>query len=216
MLKLLDNNELKNISIFIIWLINISGFFGILSDEKDFFLSSSPYVLTLTLLLLIVNNNSDKKFLIKLSLIFLLGLIVEIIGVNYSFFFGEYQYGNNLGVKFFGVPLVIGFNWVLLIILTGNFAHRLFPNSKIIKVLFGSILMILLDLLIEISAPKLDYWEFAIHPVPLTNYLWWFVFSFFFHLIYQSNTNKEFIVSTKYFNRSFFIFWDVSAFSVDL
>ena len=195
MLKLLDNNELKNISIFIIWLINISGFFGILSDEKDFFLSSSPYVLTLTLLLLIVNNNSDKKFLIKLSLIFLLGLIVEIIGVNYSLFFGEYQYGNNLGIKFLGVPLVIGFNWVLLIILTGNFAHRLFPNSKIRKVLFGSILMILLDLLIEISAPKLDYWEFAIHPVPLSNYLWWFVFSIFFHLIYQSNTNKEFIVS---------------------
>ena len=196
MLKLLDNNELKNISIFIIWLINISGFFGILSDEKDFFLSSSPYVLTLTLLLLIVNNNSNKKFLIKLSLIFLLGLIVEIIGVNYSLFFGEYQYGNNLGIKFFGVPLVIGFNWVLLIILTGNFAHRLFPKSKIRKVLFGSILMILLDILIEISAPKLDYWEFAIHPVPLSNYLWWFVFSIFFHLIYQSNTNKEFIVST--------------------
>jgi len=196
MLKLLDNNELKNISIFIIWLINISGFFGILSEEKDFFLSSSPYVLTLTLLLLIVNNNSDKKFLIKLSLIFLLGLIVEIIGVNYSLFFGEYQYGNNLGIKFLGVPLVIGFNWVLLIILTGNFAHRLFPKSKIRKVLFGSILMILLDLLIEISAPKLDYWEFAIHPVPLSNYLWWFVFSIFFHLIYQSNTNKEFIVST--------------------
>jgi len=196
MLKLLDNNELKNISIFIIWLVNISGFFGILSDEKDFFLSSSPYVLTLTLLLLIVNNNSDKKFLIKLALIFLLGLIVEIIGVNYSFFFGEYQYGNNLGIKFFGVPLVIGFNWVLLIILTGNFAHRLFPKSKISKVLFGSILMILLDLLIEISAPKLDYWEFAIHPVPLSNYLWWFVFSFFFHLIYQSDSNKEFVVST--------------------
>ena len=196
MLKLLDNNELKNISIFIIWLINISGFFGILSEEKDFFLSSSPYVLTLTLLLLIVNNYSDKKFLIKLSLIFLLGLIVEIIGVNYSLFFGEYQYGNNLGIKFFGVPLVIGFNWVLLIILTGNFAHRLFPKSKIRKVLFGSILMILLDLLIEISARKLDYWEFAIHPAPLSNYLWWFVFSIFFHLIYQSNTNKEFIVST--------------------
>ena len=92
--------------------------------------------------------------------------------------------------------MVIGFNWVLLIILTGNFAHRLFPKSKIRKVLFGSILMILLDILIEISAPKLDYWEFAIHPVPLSNYLWWFVFSIFFHFIYQSNTNKEFIVST--------------------
>ena len=56
--------------------------------------------------------------------------------------------------------------------------------------------MILLDLLIEISAPKLDYWEFATHPVPFSNYLWWFVFSILFHFIYQSNLNKEFIVST--------------------
>ena len=42
MLKLLDEKELINFSIFIVWLINISGFFGILSDQKDFFLSSSP------------------------------------------------------------------------------------------------------------------------------------------------------------------------------
>ena len=70
MLKLLDNNELKNISIFIIWLINVSGFFGILSDEKDFFLSSSPYVLTMTLFLLLVNNTIDKKFLTRLFFIF--------------------------------------------------------------------------------------------------------------------------------------------------
>ncbi len=196
MLKILDEKELKNFSIFIVWLINISGFFGILSDEKDFFLSSSPYVLTLTLFLLVINNSIKKRFLLSLFFIFLFGLIVEIIGVNYSIFFGEYQYGDNLGIKFFGVPVVIGFNWVLLIILTGNFAHLLFPKSKIRKVLLGTILMILLDLLIEISAPKLDYWEFAIHPVPLSNYLWWFVFSFFFHLVYQSNTNKEFVVST--------------------
>ena len=142
MLKLLDKKELRNFSIFIVWLINISGFFGILSDQKDFFLSSSPYVLTLTLFLLVINNSIEKRFLISLFLIFL------------------------------------------------------FPKSIIPKVLIGSAMMILLDLLIEISAPKLDYWEFAIHPVPFSNYLWWFIFSVLFHLIYQSNTNKEFIVST--------------------
>ena len=86
MLKLLDNKELRNFSIFIVWLINISGFFGILSDQKEFFLSSSPYVLTMTLFLLVINNSTDKKFLIKLFLIFLLGLTVEIIGVNFSIF----------------------------------------------------------------------------------------------------------------------------------
>ena len=196
MLKLLDNNELRYFSIFIVWLVNISGFFGILSDQKDFFLSSSPYVLTMTLFLLVLNNSIDKKFLTRLFFIFLLGLSVEIIGVNFSFFFGEYKYGNNLGVKIFDVPVVIGFNWVLLIILTGNFANRVFQKSIIGKVLFGSIMMILLDLLIEISAPKLDYWEFALNPVPLSNYFWWLIFSILFHLIYQSNNNKEFLVSS--------------------
>ena len=196
MLKLIDNNELRNFSIFFVWLINISGFFGILSDQKEFFLSSSPYVLTMTLFLLIVNNSLEKKFLLRLFYIFLLGLTVEIIGVNFSFFFGEYEYGENLGFKIFNVPVVIGFNWVLLIILTGNFAHNIFPKSIISKILFGSTLMILLDLLIEISAPKLNYWEFATHPVPFSNYLWWFIFSVLFHIIYQSKEKKESIVST--------------------
>tara|TARA_B100001109_G_scaffold112014_1_gene91344 strand:+ start:259 stop:900 length:642 start_codon:yes stop_codon:yes gene_type:complete len=196
MLKLIDNNELRSLSIFIVWLVNISGFFGILSDQKDFFLSSSPYVLTVTLFLLVVNNSLEKKFLLRLFYIFFLGLTVEIIGVNFSFFFGEYKYGDNLGIKIFDVPIVIGFNWVLLIILTGNFADRIFQKSILGKVLFGSTMMILLDLLIEISAPKLDYWEFTINPVPFSNYLWWFIFSFLFHFIYQSNIKKEYIVST--------------------
>ena len=196
MLKLIDNNELRNFSIFFVWLINISGFFGILSDQKEFFLSSSPYVLTMTLFLLIVNNSLEKKFLLRLFYVFFLGLTVEIIGVNFSFFFGEYEYGENLGFKIFNVPIVIGFNWVLLIILTGNFAHNIFPKSIISKILFGSTLMILLDLLIEISAPKLNYWEFATHPVPFSNYLWWFIFSVLFHIIYQSKEKKESIVST--------------------
>ena len=196
MLKLLDNKELRFFSIFTVWLINISGFFGILSDQKEFFFLSSPYVLTLTLFLLIVNNSINKKFLIRLFLIFSLGFTVEIIGVNFSIFFGEYRYGNNLGIKIFDVPIVIGFNWVLLIILTGNFAHKIFPKSIMLRVLNGSIMMILLDLLIEISAPKLDYWEFAVNPVPLSNYLWWFIFSILFHFIYQSNIKKEYVVST--------------------
>ena len=196
MMKLLDKKELRSISIFIVWLLNISGFFGILSEEKDFFLSASPYVLSITLFLVIVNNFVDKRFLIRLFLIFLFGLTVEILGVNYSIFFGEYQYGDNLGTKVFDVPIVIGFNWVLLIIISGNFAHNIFPNSTISKVFVGSTIMILLDLLIEISSPKLDYWEFAVHPVPFSNYLWWFILSVLFHLIYQSNKNKEFVLST--------------------
>ena len=105
MLKLIDNNELRNFSIFFVWLINISGFFGILSDQKEFFLSSSPYVLTMTLFLLIVNNSLEKKFLLRLFYIFLLGLTVEIVGVNFSFFLVNTNMERILVLRFLMYPL---------------------------------------------------------------------------------------------------------------
>ena len=121
MTGLSNNKEFLRMSIFFLWLINISGFFGITSDQNEFFLATTPYVLSLTLLLLILNHDlSNKKSKIGLMLIFLFGLIVEILGVNYGLFFGEYSYGANLGPKIYEVPYVIGFNWVLLIIATGS------------------------------------------------------------------------------------------------
>ena len=96
MIGLSNNKEFLRLSIFFLWLINISGFFGITSDQSEFFLSTTPYVLSLTLLLLLINHDlSDNKSKIGLILIFFLGLIVEILGVNYGFFFGEYSYGAN-------------------------------------------------------------------------------------------------------------------------
>ena len=91
-------------------------------------------------------------------LIFLFGLIVEILGVNYGLFFGEYSYGANLGPKIYEVPYVIGFNWVLLIIATGSVSYKIIKGKEIYKILFASFLMVLIDLLIEKSAPKLDFW----------------------------------------------------------
>ena len=177
MTGLSNNKEFLRFSIFFLWLINISGFFGITSDQNEFFLSTTPYVLSLTLLLLILNHDlSDKKSKTGLILIFLFGLIVEILGVNYGLFFGEYSYGANLGPKIYEVPYVIGFNWVLLIIATGSVSAKLIKGKEIYKILFASFLMVLIDLFIEKSAPKLDFWEFVISPVPFSNYLWWFIF----------------------------------------
>ena len=198
MIGLSNNKEFLRMSIFFLWLINISGFFGILSDQNEFFLSTTPYVLSLTLLLLILNHDlSDKKSKIGLILIFLFGLIVEILGVNYGLFFGEYNYGANLGPKIYEVPYVIGFNWVLLIIATGSFSDKLIKGKEIYKILFASFLMVLIDLLIEKSAPKLDFWEFVISPVPFSNYLWWFIFSLCFqYIFFKTVKTKEYNLSS--------------------
>ena len=198
MTGLSNNKEFLRFSIFFLWLINISGFFGITSDQNEFFLSTTPYVLSLTLLLLILNHDlSDKKSKTGLILIFLFGLIVEILGVNYGLFFGEYSYGANLGPKIYEVPYVIGFNWVLLIITTGSISDKLIKGKEIYKILFASFLMVLIDLLIEKSAPKLDFWEFVISPVPFSNYLWWFIFSIGFqYIFFKTVKTKEYNLSS--------------------
>ena len=214
MIGLSNNKEFLRMSIFFLWLINISGFFGILSDQNEFFLSTTPYVLSLTLLLLILNHDlSDKKSKTGLILIFLFGLIVEILGVNYGLFFGEYSYGANLGPKIYEVPYVIGFNWVLLIIATGSISDKLIKGKEIYKILFASFLMVLIDLLIEKSAPKLDFWEFVISPVPFSNYLWWFIFSICFqYIFFRTVKTKEYSLSSNILVIQFLFFGMLAVF----
>ena len=214
MTGLSNNKEFLRLSIFFLWLINISGFFGITSDQNEFFLATTPYVLSLTLLLLILNHDlSNKKSKIGLMLIFLFGLIVEILGVNYGLFFGDYSYGDNLGSKIYGVPYVIGFNWVLLIIATGSVSDKLIKGRKIYKIIFASFLMVLIDLLMEKSAPKLDFWEFVISPVPFSNYLWWFIFSLCFqYIFFKTVKTKEYNLSSNILVIQFLFFGMLAVF----
>ena len=214
MIGLSNNKEFLRMSIFFLWLINISGFFGILSDQNKFVLSTTPYVLSLTLLLLLLNHDlSDNKSKIGLTLIFFLGLIVEILGVNYGLFFGEYSYGANFGPKIYEVPYLIGFNWVLLIIATGSLSDKLIKGKEIYKILFASSLMVLIDLLIEKSAPKLDYWEFVISPVPFSNYLWWFIFSLCFqYIFFKTVKSKEHNLSSNILLIQFLFFGMLAVF----
>jgi len=214
MIGLSNNKEFLRLSVFFLWLINVSGFFGITSDQSEFFLSTTPYVLSLTLLLLILNHDlSDKKSKIGLMLIFLFGLIVEILGVNYGLFFGEYSYGANLGPKIYEVPFVIGLNWVLLIIATGSVSDNLIKGKEIFKILFASFLMVLIDLLIEQSAPKLDYWEFIISSVPFSNYLWWFIFSLCFqYIFFKTVKTKEYNLSSNILVIQFLFFGMLAVF----
>ena len=214
MTGLSNNKEFLRMSIFFLWLINISGFFGMLSDQNEFFLSTTPYVLSLTLLLLILSHNlSNKKSKIGLMLIFLFGLIVELLGVNYGLFFGDYSYGANLGSKIYGVPYVIGFNWVLLIIATGSVSDKLIKGKEVYKIIFASFLMVLIDLLMEKSAPKLDFWEFVISPVPFSNYLWWFIFSLCFqYIFFKTVKTKEYNLSSNILVIQFIFFGMLAVF----
>lgn len=172
------------ISIFIIWLFNISGILGILSPNQDWFLSLTPLNLILYLILIIWNLQSySSKFLIAFLIPFLIGFLTEFLGVNYGLLFGAYSYGENLGVKIGGVPLMICVNWAVLTIITADLSCFISKNI-LIRSLLGGFLMMILDIIIEISAPRFDFWEFENNVVPLKNYIAWFLIGSIAHYLY--------------------------------
>ena len=172
-------------SIFIIWLFAISGIIGVASSEQDWFLSLTPLNLLLSLAMVLFHiKEYNYKVFIALSIPFFLGFIAEALGVNFGLIFGTYVYGENLGYKLFGVPLMICVNWVLLTATSADVAKYISKNI-IVSSLIGSALMTGLDIVLEVSAPRFDFWEFENGVVPLQNYLGWFVTAFVAHLGYQ-------------------------------
>ena len=177
----------KNISIFIIWLVHISGLLGMVFYNLDFFAGYTSINLFLMSIILFANiklNNKNQIF--SLLLIFLIGMFSEFIGVNYGLIFGEYIYGNNLGFKLFGVPFLIGLNWVILTVICANIASILIKNNSIIQIIIlGTLLMLLMDFVMEPIAPKLDLWKFKNLVVPTSNYIGWLIISILTQTIYN-------------------------------
>ena len=194
---LIPSNTSSKISVFIIWLFHLCGMVGISYGNKDFFLAFTPINLFISFVLLFVNQKQlESKELKSAFLIFFIGMVSEILGVNYGLIFGDYVYLDNLGVKILGVPVLIGVNWIILTFITGSLSSFIFKN-KYVSILMGAILMIGLDLLIEPVAPLLGFWIFDLQKVPLQNYLGWFVIGIITQALFQFKiAEKELTFST--------------------
>ena len=175
------------ISVGLIWLFHVSGLCGILFIDRELFLETTPINLFVTFIMLFVNQpQMDRSVALAAGFAFVMGLSVEFLGVNFGLIFGDYVYGNNLGLKIGGVPLLIGANWVMLAFITGSVAAIFFDTSALKAAVFGAFLMVLIDLIIEPVAPKFDFWEFADITAPLSNYIGWFLVAFPIQWVYQT------------------------------
>ena len=169
----------------LVWLFTISGILGIMSSASESFLALTPLYLSLNfLLVLLCSKEKSVRALKAISIPTLLGFITEVLGVNFDLIYGSYTYGENLGLKILGVPLVICLNWCLLTIVSADVAKLITPN-KVTRILIGALLMTILDVIIEISAPRFDFWVFKDGIVPIQNYFAWFIVSCLAHLWYQ-------------------------------
>jgi len=181
----------ENLSIVILVVFHLIGAIGLGIDElKPLFLSLTPFNLLLSFVLLLWSvNNFSLSFLKVIIFIYILAFFVEVVGVKTSILFGSYQYGHALGFKVLDTPLIIGINWLILLSATYSVSSYFIKHS-LLKILLSSILMVLLDVLIEPVAISLNFWTWSDGLIPLKNYLMWMLLSLFMNWIYSFNAVK--------------------------
>lgn len=151
-------------------------------------LKLSSVNLLLTLFLVLWFQPKTKAFVVYAFIVYFAGFFIELAGITTGKIFGQYFYGNNLGIKLWDVPIVIGVNWLLLsyssVSVTAYLAKRISMVKKAwVFSLVASVAMVGIDALIEPLCARLDFWYWKGGDIPLTNFTAWFLFSVAFNYL---------------------------------
>lgn len=139
------------------------------------YLTALHLVFTTVLLAWTHRPKPSARLYLWLAACFTVGWLAEYVGVHGGWLFGEYVYGDVLGPKVAGIPIVIGVNWILVVYAVCgslNFLDARVP--RVAKALVGAAALVALDALIEPVAIRLDYWTWAQGDPPLQNFVGWF------------------------------------------
>ena len=184
-------------------LFHLVGVIGILfTPYQEWFIQNTPLNLSLMAALLIwTQPNKTNSFFILMGIVFLMGTGTEMIGINTGRLFGSYHYGEVMGKKLNGVPLLIGINWVVVIFSSASVMQQFhrwsrkkledtdvdMPNwiANVSLVVDGAILATFFDWLMEPVAMKLGFWNWENEHIPIFNYVCWFLISLFLLSIFR-------------------------------
>ncbi len=183
----------------IMYSIGIAG--HLIPSVRPLMILLTPFTLLLTGGLVAYKSffNADKKFIYWGIITYAITFLLEVIGVKTGLVFGDYQYGTSLGLQILDVPLIIGFNWVL-VILGAISISKYFSKNILVTALIASILSVIFDFFLEPVAIQLNYWDWAFEFVPIQNYLAWIIIAFSFSvalLITNPDFNKG--ITKEYF-----------------
>lgn len=134
---------------------------------------------------LVFFTEQNKKVSIAYLLIFILGFVVELVGVQTGFLFGNYTYSNILSEGIAGVPLIIGVNWFVIVVSSVSLFIQL-KIHLVLKSVLAGFAAVVLDFIIEPVAIKYKFWIWENDTVPFYNYICWFVFGSLFSWLYLS------------------------------
>ncbi len=198
--------------LYIIFTVGIAG--HLLPDTRELMLLLTPFTLVMTIGVVFYSLllESNRKLIYWLAATYLFTLAIEIAGVKTGLIFGQYSYGKTLGAKIFDVPLIIGLNWVFVILGGIIIAKEITSDKNLIAVITG-LIAVVFDLFLEPVAMKLDYWNWLNGEIPVQNYAAWFVIAFIvswlfsrFNLHIKTDLPKIYLIVQFVFFISLFLF----------
>ena len=118
-------NIYNSFDIIFIAIIHIAGIIGI-RLFPDLFLKSSFIAIVIPLALYLFRVKPNRKDSFLMSLVYIIAFLSEWIGVCSGLLYGDYTYGDSLGFKLDGVPIIMGGNWLLLCLVSRELVGKLF------------------------------------------------------------------------------------------
>lgn len=173
------NNKSVSIILYVMYGVGVLG--HSLQYSRELMLTLTPFTLLFTGGLVIYVLTKDNYEIRKwLAITYLITFSVEVMGVKTGYIFGNYHYGNVLGPKIFETPVIIGFNWILVILGALVITKKFINRSPAFLIIFAPLLAVTFDFVLEPVAVKLNYWNWDGGVIPFQNYLAWYIIAFIF------------------------------------
>jgi len=188
--RLITSNKQLFFSTVFLVAVHLAGVIGLNTPiTASYFTTLVPFSLLTTFSLILfyqfkaTNDNFATWILVVLG-----GYLIEVLGVHTGMIFGKYQYGETLGWKVAAVPVIIGFNWGILLLGAASFVSKI--QSRLTRIVLVSLLMTTIDFLIEPVAIAFDFWSWSATVVPVLNYIGWFYSSALLYFLFDSLSPK--------------------------
>lgn len=155
------------------------GILGHLTESfYQLMIQLTPYTLLLmgSFVLYFSYSKGNSSLLLWCLITYIVTFFLEALGVATGLVFGNYNYGDVLGLQFLNVPLIIGFNWVMVILGAIKISEKL-NIKKPYNYFSVAALAVLFDIILEPVAITLNYWQWENIMVPFHNYAAWFIIS---------------------------------------
>ena len=152
------------------------GVWNTLHGSGTFIKTLTPFILLAgACAAFVLSYQLTPKSIVSALAVCVMTFLCAASGANFGFPFGDFAYTGALGPKVWGVPLVIPFLWLMVLVTSFSAAERILRFKHVVV---ASIVATAFDAVMEFAADSLDLWHWQGGAPAELNFISWFCISY--------------------------------------